>query len=69
MATVVDYVLPPSTPGDTRGFQELFTSLHKEIVDLGPRGTLVLLGVLFSSTATFITRGCTWLYRKIRGFT
>jgi hypothetical protein len=68
MATVVDYVLPPPAPRDTRTLQELFTSLHREIVELGPRGTLVLLGVLFSSTATFLARGCSWLYRKARGY-
>jgi hypothetical protein len=68
MASVVEYVVSPPAPRDTRTLQELHSSLHKEIVELGPRGTLVLLGVLFSSTATFLARACSWLYRKARSY-
>jgi hypothetical protein len=67
MAIVVDYVEPP-VMRDTRTTQELFTSLHKEIVELGPRGLLVLVGVLFSSSATLFVRGARWLYRKAAGY-
>lgn len=58
----------PLAPQDTRSLQEIFTSLHNEIVLLGPRGMLVLLGVLFSSSGVFIVRGCSWLYRKAAGY-
>jgi hypothetical protein len=67
MAIVVDYVEPP-VMRDTRTTQELFTSLHKEIVELGPRGLLVVFGVFFSSGATLLVRGARWLYRKAAGY-
>ena len=60
--------MPPPAPRDTRSTQELFTSLHKEIVDLGPRGLLVIFGVLFSSSAVLFGRGMRWLYRKAAGY-
>ena len=68
MTTVVDYGIPPPIPRDTRTLQELFTSLHGEIVGLGPRGLLVLTGVLFSSSGVLFYRGCRWLYRKAAGY-
>ena len=68
MASVLDYGVVPPAPRDTRSTQELFTSLHKEIVDLGPRGVLVVLGVFFSSSATLLARACRWLYRKAAGY-
>ena len=68
MATVIDYGVPPPVPRDTRSTQELFTSLHREIVELGPRGVLVVFGVLFSSTATLLALATRWLYRTARGY-
>ena len=68
MTTVVDYGVPPPVPRDTRTLQELFTSLHREIVDLGPRGILVLTGVLFSSSGVLFARGCRWVYRRAAGY-
>jgi hypothetical protein len=69
MTSVVDYGVAPPVSRDTRSLQELFTSLHNETVDLGPRGLLVLVGVLFSSSATLLARGIRWLYRKAAGYT
>lgn len=69
MTSVIDYVTAPPVSRDTRTLQELFTSLHKEIVDLGPRGVLVVLGVFFSSSAVLLGRGARWLYRKAAGYT
>ncbi len=68
MTTVVDYGVAPPVPRDTRTLQELFTSLHREIVDLGPRGLLVVFGVLFSSSATLSYRGARWAYRRAAGY-
>jgi hypothetical protein len=68
MTSVIEYGVSPPVPRDTRTLQELFTSLHREIVELGPRGLLVLSGVLFSSSATLLARGCRWLYRKAAGY-
>ena len=68
MAAVMEYVMAPQNPRDTRSFQELFTSLHKEVTELGPRGTLLVFSVLFSSTGVLLGRGATWLYRKAAGY-
>lgn len=68
MTSVIEYGVAPPVPRDTRSLQELFTSLHKEIVDLGPRGVLVVLGVFFSSSATLLVRGARWAYRKAAGY-
>ena len=68
MTTVIDYVMAPPVTRDTRTTQELFTSLHKEIIDLGPRGVLVIFGVLFSSSAVLLARGVRWLYRRAAGY-
>jgi hypothetical protein len=68
MTTILDYGVAPPASRDTRSLQELFTSLHNETVELGPRGLLVLVGVLFSSSATLLARGCRWLYRKAAGY-
>ncbi len=69
MTSIVDYGIAPPAPRDTRTLQELFTSLHKEIVDLGPRGVLVVFGVFFTSSAVLLGRACRWLYRKAAGYT
>jgi hypothetical protein len=69
MTVVLDYGVAPPASRDTRSLQELFTSLHNETVELGPRGLLVLVGVLFSSSATLLVRGIHWLYRKAAGYT
>ncbi len=68
MSSVLDYVSAPPVARDTRSNQELFTSLHKEIVDLGPRGVLVIFGVLFSSSAILLGRGLRWCFRKAAGY-
>lgn len=69
MAAVVDYVVAPPVPRDVRSTKEIFTALHKETVELGPRGVLVVFGVLFSSSGVLLVRGVQWLYRRIRGYT
>lgn len=68
MATVLDYGVAPPASRDTRSLQELFTRLHNETVELGPRGLLVLVGVLFSSSAIVLAGGLRWLYRKAAGY-
>jgi hypothetical protein len=68
MTTVVDYAVAPPVPRDTRTLQELFSSLHREIVDLGPRGVLVVFGVLFSSSATLFYRASRRIYRGAAGY-
>lgn len=68
MTTVVDYGVAPPVPRDTRTTQELFTALHRETVELGPRGLLVVFGVLFSSSATLLYRAGRWVYRRARGY-
>ncbi len=67
MTAVIDYGISPPLPRDTRTTEELFTSLHREIVELGPRGVLVVFGVLFSSSATLLYRAAHWFYRRARG--
>lgn len=68
MASVVEYPTPPQAR-DTRTFRELFTHYHQEIVALGVRGPVISLGVCLSSTCVLVGQGCSWLYRKIRGYT
>ena len=68
MATVIDYGIPPPVSRDTRTTREVFTSLHRETVTLGPRGVLVVLGVFFSSSSVLLARGVRWIYRKAAGY-
>ena len=68
MTTVIEYGFPaPPALRDTRTNQELFTSLHREIVELGPRGIIILVGVFFTSSAALLVRGARWIYGKARG--
>ena len=67
MTSVVDYVYAPPVPRTSLSTQELFGSLHREIVELGPRGVAILVGVFFTSSATLLVRGARWLYAKARG--
>ena len=67
MATVVEYGFTPSVPRTPLSTQELFGSLHREIVELGPRGVAILVGVFFTSSATLLLRGARWAYTKGRG--
>jgi hypothetical protein len=67
MTSVVDYVYAPPAPRNSLSTQELFGSLHREIVELGPRGVAILVGVFFTSSATLLVRGVRWLYAKARG--
>jgi len=67
MSGVMEYGVTPQK--DTRTTRELFTSLHGETVAQGPRGLLVVVGVLFSSSGVLLARGARWLYRKARGYT
>jgi hypothetical protein len=67
MTEVIEYGVTQPGQRDSRTNKELFTSLHGETVALGPRGVLVVFGVLFSSTGVLLARGVRWLYRKARG--
>lgn len=69
MTAVIDYATTtPPALRDTRTTRELFTTLHGEVTALGPRGVLVVFGVLFSSSVTLLARGARWVYRKAAGY-
>ena len=68
MTTVIDYTSPPVGPRNTQPLHELFRSLHREIVDVGPRGVVVVFGVFFSSSAVLLSRAGRSLYQRLRGY-